>query len=124
MAAPRLQPHGTINMTSHHKMDGALKCYGYGEDERAINPGDLLIVGSNWLKENQKLIETEFCLRIRGRDIDYFIAHAKEAGNLWHDNKEWLNAPSSTPRLDTRATTTRRADDARSVVAAYQHLQP
>ena len=124
MGAPRLQPHGTINMTSHHKMDGALKCYGFGEDERAINPGDLLIVGSNWLKENQKLIETEFCLRIRGRDIDYFIAHAKEAGLLWHDNKEWLNAPSSTPGLDTRATTTKRADDARSVVAAYQRLQP
>ena len=123
MGAPRMQPHGTVNMTSHHKMDGALACYGFGEDDRAINPGDLLIVGSNWLRENQKLIETEFCLRIRGRDIAYFIAHAIEAGHLWDDNKEWLNAPSSTPGLDTRATTTKRLDAGQSVVAAYQRLQ-
>ena len=123
MGAPRMQPHGTVDMTSHHKMDGRLACFGYGEDNRAINPGDLLIVGSNWIRENSKLIETEFCLRIRGRDIDYFIAHAQGAHDLWHDNKEWLNAPSSTPGLDTRATTTKRADDARSVVADFQRLQ-
>jgi hypothetical protein len=129
MGAPRLQPHGTVNMTSHHKMDGALACYGYGEDDRAINPGDMLIVGSNWLRENSKIIETEFCLRIRGRDIAYFIAHAIEAGHLWDDNKVWLNAPSSRiigvdPPLDFRSTSTRRNDDGRSVVAAYKRLNP
>jgi hypothetical protein len=104
-------------------MDGRLACFGYGEDERAVNPGDLLIVGTNWLRENSKLVETEFCLKLRGRDMEYFLNHAIEAKHLWDDNKEWLNAPSSTPGLDTRATTTKRADDARSVVAAFQRLQ-
>ena len=72
MGAPRMQPHGTVNMTSHHKMDGALACFGYGEDDRAINPGDLLttltvfltgslggVLASNGLKSKPRVLDVD-----------------------------------------------------------------
>jgi len=119
MAAPRMQPHGTIDMTSHHKMDGRLTCFGFGEDDRAVNPGDLLIVGTNWLKENSKLIETEFCLRVRGRDMAYFVQHALVAASLWKDNQHWLNAPASSPGLDTRPMTAIRSASQQDAIRGF-----
>jgi hypothetical protein len=82
-------------------MEGRLSCYGFGEDDRAINPGDLLIVGKQWLRENSKLVETEFVLSLRGRDMAYFVEHAQHAQELWVDNKDWLNAPMTRLRNES-----------------------
>lgn len=103
MAAPRMTPTGTMDVTSHATMDGKIKVLGYGEDDRAINPGDLCLIGSNWMRENGKLIETEFVLRLRGRDIEYFVQAALNAKMLYEDNKHWLQAPMSQPSVDTRS---------------------
>ena len=119
MASPRMQPTGTVDMTTHQRIDGKLSCFGYGQDERAINPGDLMIIGSNWFKENQRLVETEFALRIRGRDMAYFLAHAQLASDLYADNKHWLSAPSSTPGIDMRSRSAIRTADNVSALTAF-----
>jgi len=111
MAAPRMTPSGTMDVTSHATMDGKIKVLGYGEDNRAINPGDLLLIGSNWMRENGRLIETEFVLKLRGRDIDYFVQAAVNARLLYDDNKHWLQASMSQPGVDTRPMSGIRAAD-------------
>ena len=119
MSAPRMQPSGRIDVTSHNKMEGRLSCYGFGEDDRAINPGDLLIVGMQWLRENSKLVETEFVLSLRGRDMAYFVEHAKHALELWADNKHWLSASVNQPELDTRPITQQRSESQQSAIKSF-----
>jgi hypothetical protein len=118
MGVPRMQPSGRIDVTSHNKMEGRLSCYGFGEDDRAINPGDLLIVGTQWMRENSKLLETEFVLSLRGRDMAYFLDHAKHAQDLWADNKHWLTAPMSNPG-DTRPLSVQRSESQQDAVRAF-----
>lgn len=111
MPAPRMTPSGTMDVTSHATMEGKIKVLGYGEDDRAVNPGDLCLIGSNWMRENHKLIETEFVLKLRGRDIDYFIIAAQNAKMLYEDNKHWLQASSSQPGIDSRPMSAIRRSD-------------
>ena len=101
MPAPRMHPSGRIDVTSRNRMEGRLTCYGFGEHQDAINPGDLLIVGKQWLQENLKLVETEFVLSLRGRDMSYFVEHAQHAQELWVDNKNWLSAPMTRLRSES-----------------------
>ena len=119
MPAPRMTPTGTMDVTSHATMDGKIKVLGYGEDDRAVNPGDLLLIGSNWMRENGKLIETEFVLKLRGRDIDHFVQAAINAKSLYEDNKHWLQAPVSQPDLNTRSRSGMRLDDQQSTLHRY-----
>jgi len=118
MAAPRMHPSGRIDVTSHNKMEGRLACFGFGENDLAINPGDLLIVGTQWLRENTKLVETEFVLSLRGRDMDYFVAHALHARDLYTDNKHWLTAPMSDPG-DTRPISVQRSASQMDAIRSY-----
>lgn len=119
MPAPRITPTGTMDVTSHATMDGKIKVLGYGEDDRAINPGDLLLIGSNWMRENHKLIETEFCLKLRGRDLEYFLQAAQTAVMLYEDNKHWLQASMSQPEIDTRSMSAIRQADTSEAVKRY-----
>jgi len=119
MSAPRMSPSGTVNVTSHALMEGRLELFGYGADERLPNPGDLLIVTTNWTRENGKVQEVEFALRLRGRDMHLFVAAAQEALTLWKDNEHWLSAPSSKPGLDTRAMSEIRAADSKAHLVAF-----
>jgi hypothetical protein len=114
-----MTPTGTMDVTSHATMDGKIKVLGYGEDDRAVNPGDLLLIGSNWMRENGKLIETEFVLKLRGRDIDHFVQAAINAKSLYEDNKHWLQAPVSQPDLNTRSRSGMRLDDQQSTLHRY-----
>ena len=108
-------------MNTHQRIDGKLSCFGYGQDDRAINPGDLVIVGKNWLQENYKLIETQFALKLRGRDMVYFLHHAQLAHNLYQENAHWLSASSSAPGVDMRSRSDiRKSDNVRAVKAYYQ----
>ena len=111
MPAPRMTPTGTMDVTSHATMDGKIKVLGYGEHEAAVNPGDLCLIGSNWMRENGKLIETEFILKLRGRDIEYFVQAAQNAKMLYNDNKHWLSASMSQPGIDSRPMSGIRAAD-------------
>ena len=114
-----MTPSGTMDVTSHATMDGKIRVLGFGEDDRAVNPGDLLLIGTNWMRENHKLIETEFCLKLRGRDIDYFVQAAVNAKMLYEDNKHWLQASMSQPGTDMRPMSAIRRADNNDTIKRY-----
>lgn len=126
MSAPRMQPSGIVTVTSHATMDGRLECFGYGQDDRIPNPGDLLIVTTNWIRENAKLQEIEFTLRIRGKDMGLFVQAAGDALLLWKDNQHWLQASSSRlenqPRTDMRSLSQIRGEDQLAALAAFKNI--
>jgi hypothetical protein len=107
-----------IEVVSNARLEGKLSIYGYGQDDRIPNPGDLLIVTTNWIKENARTQEIEFSLRIRGRDMALFVEAAKEALMLWNDNKHWLQAPMSNPG-DTRPMTKIRSTDQAAAIKGF-----
>jgi len=119
MTAPRMQPSGTVTVTSSAVTNGRLTCYGYGQDDRVINPGDLLILGSNFMRDGSKVIETEIAIRLRGRDLSYFFDHVVDALRMWHENKDWLQAPASQPGLDMRSTSAKRSGDQLNAIQAF-----
>lgn len=112
MSAPRMQPSGFTDVVSTARMEGKIKLFGYGMHEDLPNPGDLLIISTNYAVEGRTKIETQFKLHIRGRDMHLFVEAAQEALLMWQDNKHWLQASASQPGTDTRPMTTiRRADN-------------
>ena len=123
MSAPRMQPSGMIEVVSNARLEGKLNVYGFGQDDRIPNPGDLLIVTTNWIKENARTQEIEFSLRIRGRDMALFVEAAREALLLWNDNKHWLQASMSQPNVDTRSNTAIRQQENQSNLAALLRRQ-
>jgi hypothetical protein len=102
MSAPKMQPQGFVNVTSSATMQGKLELFGYGFDNRIVNPGDLLIVSSDYIQENGHKQKVEFTLKLRGRDMQLFVNEAIIARNLWDENKHWLNASVDAPNLDMR----------------------
>jgi hypothetical protein len=123
MSAPRMQPSGMIEVTSNARLEGKLNVFGYGQDDRIPNPGDLLIVTTNWIKENARNQEIEFALRVRGRDMWLFAAAAQEALEMWENNKHWLQAPMNQPGIDTRPRQVIRSAEDQSNLAAFLRHQ-
>ena len=120
MSAPRMHPSGLVEVVTHAQMEGKVSLYGYGQDDRCHSPGDLLIVTTNWIRENARVQEVEFSLKIRGRQINLFVDAAKEALLLWNDNKHWLDAPMNKPGIDTRSMSgIRSADQAAAIKGFY-----
>ena len=120
MSAPRMHPTGIVEVVSHAQMEGKVSIYGYGQDDRCHSPGDLLIVTTNWIRENARVQEVEFSLKIRGRQIHLFVEAAKEALLLWDDNKHWLTESMNKPGVDTRSMTSiRRADNNDAIKRFY-----
>ena len=97
MAAPRLNPTGFFEVTSSARMDGKLELFGYGFNDKAINPGDLVIVTTNYLQEGFSKQEIQASLKLRGRDMHLFAAAAIQALELYESNRDWLEAPMSHP---------------------------
>ena len=102
MAAPKMQPMGMVNVVSTAQLQGKLELFGYGAHEGAINPGDLLIICTDYVGENMHKQKVEFKLRLRGRDMHLFLEASRIANNLWNENEHWLNASVNTPNLDQR----------------------
>jgi len=119
MTKTRMNPSGTVTVKTSAVTNGKLTCYGYGQDDRVISPGDLLIVGTNFMRENMKTVETEIAIRLRGRDLSYFFDHVVDALRLWNDNKEWLQAPASQPGIDMRSTSAKPPSDQLDAIRAY-----
>ena len=120
MSAPRMHPMGMVNVVSTAQMQGKLEVYGFGQDERCVNPGDLLIVAVDYVSENGHRQKIEFALKIRGRDIGIFAKSANDAVLLWNDNRHWLEAPVNGQRVDTRSMSEiRMADTWAAVNAVY-----
>jgi len=118
MSAPREAASGMVRITSHSNLEGRIECYGYGQDPRIPNPGDLLIVTVNEISENFKVQEIEFALRIRGKHLHHFIKAAKEALLMYEDNRDWLESSASQPmRQESRSGL--RAEDANNALKAF-----
>ena len=124
MSAPKMQPSGMVNVTSTAQMQGKLELFGYGFDDRVINPGDLLIVSSDYIGENLHKQKVEFTLRLRGRDMQLFVDAATTARNLWDENKNWLNAAMNTPGLDMRGRSEIRLADQLENIQAFLNMSP
>ena len=75
-----------------------LKVLLFGEDDRVINPGDLLIVSESSLNSGLTNSVTNFELVVQGRDVALFLEAAQKASDMWDANKEWLAAPVSGPK--------------------------
>jgi hypothetical protein len=119
MSAPRMHPSGIVEVVSHAQMEGKISIYGYGQDDRCHSPGDLLIVTTNWIRENARVQEVEFSLKIRGRQIYLFVEAAKEALLLWDDNKHWLTESMNKPGVDTRPMTSIRQADNNDAIKRF-----
>jgi len=124
MPAPRMQPTGMINVVSTAQMQGKLELFGYGQDQRAINTGDLLIVTTDFVGENAHRQKIELVLRLRGRDMHLFVDAASTAQGLWVENQHWLNASINTPNLDQRGISEIRLSDNLSNINAFYGLPP
>jgi hypothetical protein len=115
MAAPRMNPSGFFEVTSSARMEGKLELFGYGQHDKAISPGDLVIVTTQYMKDGFKNQEIQASLKLRGRDMHLFVAAAAQALALWEENSEWLQAPASKP--------SEAVADPRSPIAALTHYQ-
>jgi hypothetical protein len=121
MSAPRMNPIGMVNVVSTAQLQGKLELFGFGQDDRAINPGDLLIVTTDFVGENMHRQKVEFTLRLRGRDMSLFVTASKNALHLWNENKHWLDSPVNGPRVDTRSLTDiRTAENLAAINALYR----
>ena len=119
MTAARQAPMGMVNVVSTAQLQGKLELFGYGADDRVVNPGDLLIVTTDFVGENMHRQKVEFTLKLRGRDMHLFLEAAKTAEMLWVDNKHWLSAPVNGPRIDTRAMSEIRLGENLKAIAAF-----
>jgi hypothetical protein len=124
MSAPKMQPQGFVNVTSSATMQGKLELFGYGFDDRIVNPGDLLIVSSDYIQENGRKQKVEFTLKLRGRDMQLFVNEATIARNLWDENKHWLNASVDTPNLDMRGKSEIRLSENLENIASFFGTPP
>ena len=111
MPAPKMHPNGFVSVTSTAKMQGRLEVFGFGFHDDAVNPGDLVIVTTDYLMENAHRQKIEFSLKLRGRDMHIFEAESHTARLLWDENQHWLNAPMGTPNLDMRGRSEIRLGD-------------
>ena len=115
-----MQPSGMVNVISTAQLQGKLELFGFGQDARAINPGDLLIVCTDYVGENLHKQKVEFTLRLRGRDMHLFEAAAHTAQLLWIDNEHWLTASLNKPGLDQRGMSEMRlSENLRAVNSFY-----
>jgi hypothetical protein len=124
MTAPRMQPSGMVNVVSTAQLQGKLELFGYGQDARAINPGDLLIVTTDFVGENMHKQKVEFTLRLRGRDMHLFVEASRIAQDLWVENEHWLNASLNQPGLDQRGRSEIRLSENLANIHSFYGLPP
>jgi hypothetical protein len=120
MSAPRRQPSGMVNVVSTAQLQGKLELYGYGTHEGAINPGDLLIICTDYITENMHRQKVEFKLRLRGEDMHLFVEASHNAEIMYVDNKHWLKAPVNGAPVDTRSLSQIRQADQIATLNAFR----
>jgi len=124
MTAPRRQPSGMVNVVSTAQLQGKLELYGYGFHDGAVNPGDLLIICSDYVGENMHRQRVEFKLRLRGEDMHLFVEASRNADLLYQDNKHWLKAPMNGAPVDTRSMSEIRQGENMAAINAFYAPPP
>lgn len=77
---------GRISAVSRVDMRTRFNVFKFGDNEKVINPGDLLIQG----EKGDNAVQG-FELYISGRDMEQLLRSVKTASELYELNKEWLN---------------------------------
>ena len=88
-------PTARTSVTSSSKQVSRLKLYGYGEDPRVPNEGDLLIVSETFIREARNRQEIEFEILLRGSDMSLFKSKVDAALELYELNKDYLRQPAT-----------------------------
>ena len=88
-------PTARTKVTSHSKQVSRLKLYGYGEDDRVPNEGDLLIVSETFLRESGHQQDIEFEILLRGNDMFMMKAKVDAAVAMFEANKDYLRQPAT-----------------------------
>jgi hypothetical protein len=88
-------PTARTKVTSSSKQVSRLKLYGYGEDPRVPNEGDLLIVSETFLRESNNQQDIEFEILLRGNDMHAMKAKVDAAFAMFEANKDYLRQPAT-----------------------------
>ena len=88
-----MNPSGRVKVTTVSKSVARLHLYGYGEDDRVPNEGDILIVSDTYLADGEKKADNEFELLIRGKDMWMLAEKVSAALTMYEANKEYLSQP-------------------------------
>ena len=73
-----------------------LRALVFGEDDRVINPGDILLeMASEGSGDRLGQNAQKFEIYIAGRDIEGLLGQVQRAAYLYRVNEEWLSEPSS-----------------------------
>ena len=67
-----MNPTGRITVTTESHAVTRFQMYGFGEDVRVPNEGDLLLVSENYLSDAGKVEKVSTELLLRGRDLWMF----------------------------------------------------
>lgn len=99
-----MNPTGRITVMTETKAITRFRLYGYGEDARVPNEGDLLLISESYLSEAGKVEKVELELLLRGKDLWMFSEKLQAAAKLYEENKDYLRQPA------TREVTPIRSD--------------
>ena len=88
---------GRIRATTEVNFKSSMIAFVFGEDDRVVNPGDLLLVmrQSEPGDRDQKNCR-KFEITVNGRQMAGLLEQIKRAADLYKDNQEWLNSPVTT----------------------------
>lgn len=93
-----MNPSGRIRATTEVNFKSSMVAYVFGEDDRVVNPGDLLLVMSQSEPgdRNQANIR-KFEICINGNQMAGLLAQVKRAADLFKINEDWLRTPMTKP---------------------------
>ena len=88
------RPSARIGLAFQGQDRTRLNLYGYGDDPRVPNPGDLLVTAGLGDADGALV---ELTMLIHGRDMAQLAAKAATAAAEYATNSEWLAAPVTRP---------------------------
>jgi hypothetical protein len=89
---------GRIRATTEVNFKSSMLAFVFGEDDRVVNPGDLLLVMSQSEPgdRNQGNIR-KFEIYVNGNQMSGLLNQVKRAADLFKLNEDWLRTPATTP---------------------------
>lgn len=92
---PPMQTAATFRTTSDINVKARVKALVFGDDNRIINPGDLMLeMVTSTQGNNNGANQTKFEVYISGRDIEELLGQVERAAYLWRQN-QWLRESAS-----------------------------
>ena len=114
---------GRIRATTEVNFKSSMRALVFGEDDRVINPGDLLIEMSS-TEPGDRLGKNirKFEIYVNGNQMAGLLDQVKRAANLFVLNKDWLNLPASKPEKPLTAEVL-IAQDQNRLATHLKHLK-